>query len=43
LLIVLTAIELDDQSRLASDEVDNERTDQSLPAEMRSRKRDVLT
>jgi hypothetical protein len=39
---VLSAIEFDDQSRLATDEIDNERTDQRLAAEMRTGKRDVM-
>jgi len=41
-LIVLSTIKFDDQSRFAADEVDDERTDQRLPSEMRSRERDVF-
>ena len=43
LLIVLTTIKLDNKLRLATDEVDDEGTDQRLPTEMRPDKRDVLT
>ncbi len=42
LLVVLTAIEFDHQSRFAADEVDDEGADQGLPAKMRSRERDVF-
>lgn len=43
LLIVLTTIKLDNQSRLAADEVDDERADQGPPTKMRTGKRDVVT
>jgi hypothetical protein len=43
LLVVLTTIEFDDQSRLAADEVDDEGADQSLPTKVRSSKRDIFS
>jgi len=41
--LMLSAVELDDELRLAACEINNERTNKSLPSEMRTDQRDVVT